>query len=358
MNTLLKNIAENGLAILASGVSRPSPDEPYETWAENFVRTPVGRQFFAQMPEITRAMGEEVNDTNIQLMFSEQVLHAHMATQWAAEGLNVFELTHSLGAALMLTEPAKKFELHLPFNTFMLHLPAGIIPLFHPKHEEPLWAQRLTVHYYLSGKYADHMLFWASTSPVDRSKIEETPSEGYRKVGGFTVWNRQPAAQLELLDNDEYLSEQAASIITSPELQHDNDLMTHRAGLRLLRNFCSWLLSTGGLGKHQPINQKAVHAAGPHKTNDKGEPVFPVWIMGHDVKLPRELRDAATDAVLAKSSKPRKGWHVRVAHVVRGHLKHVAHGHGRSERKMVWVQPYWRNTESEVAWAHVYKPPT
>jgi hypothetical protein len=345
MNEYIRNMAENGILMLQHG-AHPRYNESYEIWTEKFVQTPLGAEFVRALPEVIEMMGKPVNDQSMNEMLTEQALNVHMATQWAAEGLNVFEVTAGLGAALMLTEPTKKFELRLPFNTFMLALPEGIIPVYNPKLQTIHWAQRIFVHHYHSRQYNSQMLYWAASTAMGITEIG----------GGITAWNRQPMSHLEELDNEDYLMHSAESIINDAKLISDNDILTHKAGLRLIRNFCSWLQSTGGLGKHQPTNHKAVKAA-RRSVNERGQPVFPVWIMGHEVKLPRELREAATDAVLAKTSKPRKGWHVRVAHVVRGHMKHQAFGAGHAERKTIWVQPYWRNLEAEVAWAHIYEPP-
>lgn len=57
-----------------------------------------------------------------------------------------------------------------------------------------------------------------------------------------------------------------------------------------------------------------------------------------DIKV--DVRPALSDFMLGKrSSAP------AVQHVVKGHWKLQVHGPGRGQRKLIWVQPYWRGPE-------------
>ena len=82
--------------------------------------------------------------------FRELVHTVHKAACWAEQGYSVFELSHSLASAFMLTDPPPVPEggLSLPFNCFCLRVPPGVVPMF--LDGEQYWAQLIWVHMFRS----------------------------------------------------------------------------------------------------------------------------------------------------------------------------------------------------------------
>ena len=70
--------------------------------------------------------------------------------------------------------------------------------------------------------------------------------------------------------------------------------------------------------------------------------------VGTTVKIDPRLEKAAAQAGRGKRSSP------SVATYVRGHRKMQAYGPQRTERKPIWVDPYWRNLENEQTSTKTY----
>lgn len=297
----IRESAETGAAILQAiqqepAVTRPNVRSTVETIA--FLR-------WAGMP---------IDDSDMYLVSG--------IAMWAASGFNVFNLTHSLAAALILTEPPeyeKGERLYLPFPAFFITLPPNTLPVL--SQGRKTWADMVRVAVSEDGSDGMFMVSASSSDP---------PQE---------VGSTFPMADLVLSDSHEVIG----------EIDPDH-LVTIRATLRLVRNFVMWLEATGGIKNRSPLSR-------PKKKSDRSGPRdWPTtWILGQEVKLSRELREMAAESVLGRSSLAVPGWKLRMQHVVRGHWKSQAHGSGRLSRKQIWVEPYWRGPEGAAAWGHLYQ---
>ena len=111
----------------------------------------------------------------------------------------------------------------------------------------------------------------------------------------------------------------------------------------LVANLCLYLdaqLQEGGLP------ERYIHNPKKKKRRDKpgramGPAMPPAWILGQDIKLSAELRGAAAQMARPKSQQ-RAEWTLQSQHVVRGHWKKQMYGPGRTLRKRIRVEPYWR----------------
>ena len=260
----------------------------------------------------------------------------YWAVRWGDFGFNTFELTPSLAAGLMLTSPAVEEvstleELRLPFPSFAIKLPDGVIPVFADDGNRRGWGRLLQVCVY---SVPGHGL-WFRYVLTERDSVEGDPLSVWCQ-GVLDSFPRKAAStQIRIFDNDH------------PYVEQDD--ITHDAVWRLVRNFCSWLSTTPG-EKALADRPRPTKAARDHKG---AWPTY--WVIGRDVKLSRELREAATDLVLGGSKKPRDGWKLRSQHVVRGHMKRQHYGPERTLLKDIWVEPYWRGPEGTEAWAHLYE---
>lgn len=106
----------------------------------------------------------------------------------------------------------------------------------------------------------------------------------------------------------------------------DVDKIAVRALQRLVVNLCLYLgASTDRSGSGWSPSSRTIGKRG--KT----------WRIGGEVKVSREIREAATQiAAGVQRDSP------LVRHVVRGHFKQQPVGPGRAERRRIYVAPYWR----------------
>jgi hypothetical protein len=70
------------------------------------------------------------------------------------------------------------------------------------------------------------------------------------------------------------------------------------------------------------------------------EPATTDYVLGSDVRVQFDCRDAvAACARGERKNAPTVQW------IVRGHWRNQPHGPGRTERKRMWIQPYWKGPE-------------
>lgn len=263
---------------------------------------------------------------------TEIVVEMYRHARWAHYGLNVFDLTESLTAGLLLTEPSKEplagaEDLGFPFPVLVFRIPQNYIPLF--KDDGMMWADCVRAEWYFDS-LGKPMVWWGA------------------QCSGLATWRRAPLAEMHISVDYGYVHVLESDPGFVPE-----DNITIDATWRLISNFCAWINSRGGLDKSGQRTDKGRIS----KARREHKGAWPVhWIVGRDVKLSRELRESVADLVLSRSGKQnRAGWRVRTQHVVRGHWRNQAHGVGRAERRRMWIQPFMRGPEGAEAWAHMYK---
>jgi len=292
---------------------------------------------------ILRAGLMPVEPSTPQDTVREHIHALHATGRWANFGFNVFDLSLDLAAGFLLTDPLPmeaNDELRLPFPCFYIKLPEGIVPMF--ARGQQFWAEGIWVHRFTSF-HNDHgartaFLRWT----VERKSL--------------SVWkDRFPSNLDDPVDQSRY------NLIWEgdPPYVPEDQITTDKA-LRIIKNLVAWLDATGGLTAHPAPEHpyaRNPRKASPERQREIATGIWPhVWLFGKGVKLQPELRKVAREFALSQSQEHAlPGWKVRVQHVVRGHWKNQAHGEGRSLRKRIWLQPYYRGPEGEAAWAHLYE---
>jgi hypothetical protein len=221
----------------------------------------------------------------------------HSLGRWAQYGFNVFELAPDFAAGLLLTDPAPlEEELKFPFPCFFVRLPPGIVPMF--SDGKQLWAEGVWCHRFKSThrSLGEHTDFFRWT--IERKSL--------------SLWRDRFPTNLDDPEDNSYYN---LTLEGDPPYVPEDDIALDKA-LRIVKN----------------------------------------WMFGQNVKLRPELRRLASEFALAQSKDHAvPGWKLRVQHVVRGHFKFQPHGEGRTQRKRIWVEPYWRGPEGTAAWAHIYQ---
>lgn len=254
----------------------------------------------------------------------------HQRASWAKWGLNTFNLTASLAAGLILTEPLPLTEENfaLPFPTFCVVVPEGYLP-FSFVQDRMTWAKLIWVHRFL------HI----NGNPVYQITVD---------YNGTTLWWREPLDKLEKYSIDE----QRFALEEDPTLTQ-SDAVTMTTALRLVRNLVAWINATGLPKESAPAGKRKKPAK--HVPKDNFVPL--TWFLGREVKVGPEIRKLAQEAVQNLDTRtPVKDWKVKIRHIVRGHWKQQFYGEGRMLRKPIFVEPYYRGPEGAAAFAHMYQP--
>lgn len=77
------------------------------------------------------------------------------------------------------------------------------------------------------------------------------------------------------------------------------------------------------------------------------------WEIGREIKLPKELREAAR--TLGRADRNPAPWAVQSRMLVRGHWRNQACGKGRAERRKQWIAPYWKGSDVGAVVDKLYK---
>jgi hypothetical protein len=262
-------------------------------------------------------------------LYREEVLQMYGLLRWLDSGLPAFDLTHSLAAGLLLTDPSdvNASEIKLPFEAFIVRFPQPFWEIV--GHTGRKWPVSLAiVHTYpfedsyrlvtrlvsKAVKFTDRTQVWEVLMPL--------PEAG--PVGPWTDMEftnaAQPARQEEVL---------TTAVITI----EDDDKHLAKAFRRLLVNLCLYVAEKG---RGEPSRKSS-----SGKKSTSGEPVPEIWTIGREVKLDRELV-ASAQAWTAAQGRQKEGWALRSKFTVRGHWRNVAHGPGRTLHTRKWIAPYWK----------------
>lgn len=275
-------------------------------------------------------------------------------------GLPTFDLTAGLMAELLLTDCGRIHELDVPwpFPAFRVTLPypdCGV-PFARPNGEIDR-VQSFTVLFWNAGNSqgeAQDALLGTSHRMIARSRSPEQmslaisqhlarlgPQERFlhpektlviRAFGrdGTSVFQHQPWGSATIGERIEQTF-RAESIhggaFSSDHALDDIDRHAVAALQRLVVNLCLYLSSTN------PQTKRAEWVPTDRTMGKRGR----TWRIGGSVKVSKEVREAASQIA--------RGAHREsplVRHIVRGHFKQQPVGHGRAERKRIYVAPYWR----------------
>lgn len=285
-------------------------------------------------PEYQRSIGIAVESKIQRGMSRRDASNLYLQSdqflcQWARYGFNVFNTTHSLTAALLLTQPSQitTENWRPPFDAFIICIPDDFIAIRGGNKTQ--WCRYVRVSTYING--SSHIMVCGNSPEIN---------------------GEDRAVEIGVQDQtDHFLSAIDGNTARAGDRLDAEDPTSLGLLKRLTVNFVSWMNATDGLNRHRPETR----ATNKNKENRDSKKRPTVWLIGKEVKISRELRDAAKDQALAANGNPHPEWKVKFRHVVRGHMKEQAHGSRMTLRKTVWIEPYWRGPEDGVAWSHAYK---
>lgn len=307
----------------------------------------------AEAFRVSAASGLNTDDWEAHRELAE---NTHWQLRWRDFGYPCFHLTHSLAAALLLTDcsEVKGRDLKFPFPSFLITLPRpkGLIQISDMETSEPTDAGWISVHTIRLPKNQDGGEKLHS-SLIDGSYMFKTPNIEWEYVSvirtldshgvGVFKRNKFPGPDDTL---EEWLTSyhplEGKYLLKETEL----DKSAAHASLRLLVNLCFYLDAQSAQGKKLPKQKMLRRKWKPGRGS--GPPVPPAWILGRELKLDSELVEAARNTA-SPNPKTRAEWELKSQHVVRGHWRNQPYGPKRSLRKRVWIEPHWRGPRASEA---------
>lgn len=268
-------------------------------------------------------------------------------------GMPRFRLSHGLAAKLALTDcdGIDPSEIRLPFDTFMVELPYPNSPVL---MDDGFINEIVDCNFLLVAAYRASEVPFASVA-ADRF---EGVVQGLADRKRTTEWTQRCLHMIAMSSKtssylfshmrvDESIVVPALEpVIHEDGCDHvdltDKDTRALTLSWRIVVNLILYL-------KYAPSGSGTSH--GKTVNHDHGLHSI-VYELGRDVKLDRNLRDA-TRAFCVSGRKP-QGWILAKRFVVRGHWKQQPCGPGRSERRMIFVEPYWKGPADAPAVAHAH----
>jgi hypothetical protein len=268
----------------------------------------------------------------------------HALLRWYDGGCPRFRLTHGLVTQLALTDPqgVPMEEVQQPFPTYVVELPSPNGPVVWDvdgRMREPAY---IVVHRASHNEATGELLISSRDSFSKLAKQRELPQRSVLHVHVTDGANSSMFLSRGICDDADTvdISDLAWSSGTeAPPRDHDDSCIA--LCTRIAFNLPLYL-------RHRPSDRTS---GGKTVNHDHGMRST-LYELGADVPLNRNLRDAARASCNQRDREP---WKLATRFIVRGHWKRQVHGPGRTERKMIFVQPYWKGDADSplVARAHV-----
>lgn len=267
-------------------------------------------EFFQQLWPRRQAIGKSHGD------FSRRASHTWTEVQWARSGLNTFDLTEALACQLLLTDPPSTGleDLHFPFTAFAIEIPSGILRV----GECEDWAE-----YLLVGRSRSRAMRPGESAFDDAEWI-------YVFTGGAVT------GQTALVS-----------------LSQGHSVPGMNSVVRLIKNLVVWLHSSQTITKTAPVRPRIGYT---RRSREQAASMPTCWKLDAAVKLDDRLKQFVHDMAEAGQQLGKTGWTLKVRHIVRGHWRQQAHGPKHSERRLQWIEPFWKGPADGVALAHKYTP--
>lgn len=269
--------------------------------------------------QLTRFLHSPEAPHHAALLWSDPAMHGWLATllAWAESAYPVVQYSsHRYAAALMSTAPPPDTEINSPWQSWMILLPTGILGdrrwvmvLRHPvaDAEGNELVGDLRWSFYALAESTPTLHRWSQTTDDLRGK----------DLGPEPAPKAFPTSMSDLeTDMDLTPDEQRTMILLS----------------RLVLNTC---LSMSDPRNMRPLGK---HGTGAKSHRDGGAPADRVFEVGAPVTV--DCREAVADYLSGKRRGP-----LTVQFLVRGHWTHQPFGERHSQRKLLWIEPYWKGPE-------------
>lgn len=243
----------------------------------------------------------------------------YFSRRWARVGYPVIELGHKVAASLMFTHGSGAIE--APWPAFSLKVPDGLVTLSHDGVDAN----------------ATRLLCMRPTDAWNKWLLRAD----FRKINGPDAGSEKPfyLSPTALDDTLDIRSEEGA---TWPELNRALEMMC-----RLAAGAC--MLATAKQDIVEREWRPKVKAE-RRRTPGVEPPVGTRFIVAKNVDL--DLREQVHEYISGQS---RKGGKLTVQFVVRGHRRWQACGPKHSERKLIWINPFWKGPEEGRALLRGYE---
>lgn len=285
-----------------------------------------------------------------ELAARDMLMINHTYARWLKFGMSVFRPTESLFASLILTDPTN-VEPELvqpPFPTFFVTLPPKT---FYSTGLESGMDEELRM---VMINHVRTVPKEVRTGPIT---LDEALKERHIDLINFmmvgpTVFlvDSLPVLGKSDWSMSDWLSKNQPKKMWMEAEQDERDLRLRLAFRRFYVNFCLYISERG---KGQKERKYTTRSAKKRNKKKPKKMEAETWIIGREIKIGSDLIDGAKDYINSGRGSG-AGWKIKKRSIVRGHWRNQVCGVGRSERKKIWIAPFWRGPEKGAKVQHIY----
>jgi hypothetical protein len=245
---------------------------------------------------------------------------AEWCIAWHRSGRNVFDLSPSFVAAMVMTDiSALAADIRLPFPALLIDVPSGFV---------------------------------RGAEGGDYTKIhvqERQRGDGSRALsvkatdGEYCLAHTVEAASLTWEEVERELADDGPPHHGYVAIDSDEDRLALRTVMRITLGMLGYVSAVRDAvaphAGHQPPRRPVTEAhAVPH------------WQVGRTVRVDPRLVQAA------RSGSREIAFRIKHRFIVRGHYRNQACGPGLADRRTQWIAPHWKGPEEGAQIVHTYKP--
>lgn len=244
-------------------------------------------------------------------------LNALALTRWAENGYPQVTMGHKFAAALLVTnvEGAVLDEVRPPWSGFLIEVPSGLLEIYNNALGEYRPITRILVAQHASRLVGTGAMAWMYIAFTDSSitiwrfgvSTRELLPE---RMGTFSP-ERDPTL-VELTDQDERVTSLIGRLIVNTCLTMNDPSMVKETGKRSTKSTTS---------RRRPGELPAV------RTFQIGKPIT--------LDFRKEVLAYSRDGATARRQ-------INIQVLVAGHFRHVLYGPKRAQRRLQWIEPYWK----------------
>jgi len=278
--------------------------------------------------------------------FIQTITRVGWLRYWRHYGYNVYRLSPALVGRLLLTElpEASPTGFPFPFPAFRIEVPAGFFGILSLDDEV------------CDARYIDFLC-----APWQRW---DSPVSLKKAVGAMI----EPAGVADLgMDEDIW---KWALFAGSPDPRCPGMLFSHHLNYKMEvckdfvgvdgHNYLESEMETASIMAAKILVLNLAYALSSNVITPKAEKGGSS--KPRDVTRPKvftfktsrlDLGVLESAKAMCQGKRAKAGWKIKTKFIVRGHWRNQAHGPGRSERKRIWIEPFWKGPEGEEGWARV-----
>jgi hypothetical protein len=292
------------------------PVFPLKDNAERIMNTEFAKRQIATM--IERCVSRGASPREAKKAAATELLIALVShAGWAEHGLNSFEISAAHASLFLHTDVGEFWDeaLSFPYATQAMVLPNGWLKGTDTRGNVVDFSMAMVSKFvHIDGK---EMFLFRLQSKLFEIHMKET---------------RETLIGMDSRGDPSSFHEMAGS-----------DLRSLDAVKKMALSFFVWLNTGAGSAQKDSRWKKK-------RTKERHLPTK--WHLSRVTKIPGLIAESKRVIEEGCSGSTYK---LRTQHIVRGHFRNQACGPKRSERRRIWIVPFWKGPDTEEAWARVYK---